>query len=977
MLRLEGLGGANLHYDGGAAPPQRRRIALFALLAVAADRGMTREKIVGYLWPESTVDNARHSLEQLVYGIRRTYGDEILLGGNPLHLNFTSFSSDVGDFESALAKGELEHAVELYRGSFLDGLFIPDAPEFERWASSEAQRLGELATRAFEKLAEKATRDGRHDVAAAWLRKRVALDPLSARGATLLMQALAEGGDTASALQHAGVYERLIRQELDTDPDPSVVALANSLRAAPPVPLPPRRAPEVDAEKDSRAPVIPPSPRRSDAPIAVERAEAADARRWPQFIGAATVLLVASAFLYAHIRSSTSESGSTAAPRLAVIPFRATVQDSSLAYLGEGMVDLLSARFTGEGGPEAVDPRAVISAWRDAGNPDDGFTRAQLAAKRVNATEILEGELIQTGMRAVTVNGRLSDLKGRVLARESVHGSLDSVAKLSDELGNRLLAGRAGEDAQRVSLLVKEPNDAITAFLQGRAEYRRGNFTAARAFFSRALDVDSTFAAAALELGLATGGLFQWTTVTTDTSRATRGISMGGVGSGTYPQWLRAIQSAMRDSARLSPRDRIVLTALRGGYPRGIYAREVLANWEHAVQAVPDLPDAHFWLGHVLLFQGQAMGLADARHRARAEFGQALSLDRRYAPALRGMVEVAALDRDTVLLRTFNSRYLSMDSTTSEATYVKWRVAGIRHDSAVLRESEALFVNLEKSVLERIRLLSQLDGVAIEDAARANSVIQSRAGTAAERQVALHAARQIALNEGRPSQAVQIAAVKRALEPNADLQRGYAIRDALFWDGDTIAAKAAVLAFDSALSLAPSASNRNPRRSSYMQFSTALWRLGRGDTTGAGNAIAFLKRSGVGRDPQSLVLEALLANLARRSDATAVLARLDSLASLGFGATPHVINLVSAKIHEQRGEKAAALAAIRRGRWYFPPENLTTYLREEGTLAAATGDTTAAIKAFNQYLVLRRKPEPGLRAQADSVRTALARLVRH
>jgi DNA-binding SARP family transcriptional activator len=976
MLRLEGLGGANLHYDGGSAPPQRRRIALFALLAVAADRGMTREKIVGYLWPESTVDNARHSLEQLVYGIRRTYGDEILLGGNPLHLNFTLFSSDVGDFESALAKGELEHAVELYRGSFLDGLFIPDAPEFERWASSEAQRLSELATRAFDKLAEKATRDGRYDIAAEWLRKRAALDPLSARGATLLMQALAEGGDTASALQHAAVYERMIRQELDTDPDPSVVALANSLRASPPPALPPRRALEVNAEKDSRA--VTPSPPRPGAPTDIERAEVARTRRWPQFMGATVILLLISAFLYTRIRPPAAQSGSEAAPRIAVIPFRATVQDSSLAYLGEGMVDLLSARFTGEGGPEAVDPRAVISAWRDAANPgDDRFTRAQLAGQRVNATEILEGELIQTGSRAVTVNGRLSDLKGRVLARESVHGSLDSVAGLSDELGNRLLAGRAGEDAQRVSLLVKEPNDAIAAFLQGRAEYRRGNFTAARAFFSKALDIDSTFAVAALELGLATGGLFQWSTVTTDTSRVTRGIPMGGVGSATYPQWLRAIQTATRDSARLSPRDRIVLTALRGGYPRGIYARQVLANWEHAVQAVPDLPDAHFWLGHVLLFQGHAMGLADARHRAKAELGQAFNLDHRYAPALRGMVEVAALDRDTTLLRFFRSRYLDMDSTSSEATYVKWRVAGIEHDSATLRKTETQFPNLEKSVLERIRLLSQLDGVAVEDAARANSVLQSRAGTASERQLALHASRQIALNTGRPLDAVQISAAKRALEPNADLQRGYAIRDALFWDGDSLTAKAAVQAFDRELAIPPSASNSSTRRSSYMQFSTALWRLSRGDTTGARNTIVSLRRSGVGRDPQSLVLDAMFANLTKRPDAAAVLARLDSLASLGFGATPHVINLVSARIHEQRGEKAAALAAIRRGRWYFPPENLTTYLREEGTLAAATGDTTAAIKAFNQYLVLRRNPERGLRPQADSVRTELARLVRH
>ena len=41
-----------------------------------------------------------------------------------------------------------------------------------------------------------------------------------------LMQVLADSGDVAGALQHARVYETLVRQEFDLPPDREVVALA-------------------------------------------------------------------------------------------------------------------------------------------------------------------------------------------------------------------------------------------------------------------------------------------------------------------------------------------------------------------------------------------------------------------------------------------------------------------------------------------------------------------------------------------------------------------------------------------------------------------------------------------------------------------------------------------------------------------------------------------------------------------------------
>src|SRR6266496_2498534 len=137
MLRLQALGGLAL-LDAGGTPlvTQRRRLGLLALLAVAGARGLSRDKLVAYLWPESSAEHARHALEQLLYSVRRQLSDGVFLGTDPLQANPSVYSSDVGDFERALGRDDLAEAAALYHGPFLDGFFLSDAPAFEQWAES-------------------------------------------------------------------------------------------------------------------------------------------------------------------------------------------------------------------------------------------------------------------------------------------------------------------------------------------------------------------------------------------------------------------------------------------------------------------------------------------------------------------------------------------------------------------------------------------------------------------------------------------------------------------------------------------------------------------------------------------------------------------------------------------------------------------------------------------------------------------------
>jgi tetratricopeptide (TPR) repeat protein len=127
----------------GAAAAQRRPLALLALLAIAGEAGRSRDEVLLHLWPDSTPVRARNVLKQTLYALRRDLGapDLVLASGERLQLNPAVLTSDVAELEAALDRGEIERALALYRGSFLDGFSLPNVPEFERWAQRERERL--------------------------------------------------------------------------------------------------------------------------------------------------------------------------------------------------------------------------------------------------------------------------------------------------------------------------------------------------------------------------------------------------------------------------------------------------------------------------------------------------------------------------------------------------------------------------------------------------------------------------------------------------------------------------------------------------------------------------------------------------------------------------------------------------------------------------------------------------------------------
>ncbi len=234
MYYLRLLGGLSL--DGPSGPvagraAQRRQLAILAILGAAGHRGCSRDKLIGYLWPDSTESQARHILADAVYLLRKALGEDSLLSpADSLRLNSECVQTDLEALERALAADDLPAAAEAYAGPFLDGFYLNGAREFEQWMDGERQRLAREFAKALETLAERDSEAGEFPKAVEWWERLAAHDPLNSRIAIQLVEALVAAGEPAHAVQRAREHADFLKAELGIEPPADVLELVSRLR---------------------------------------------------------------------------------------------------------------------------------------------------------------------------------------------------------------------------------------------------------------------------------------------------------------------------------------------------------------------------------------------------------------------------------------------------------------------------------------------------------------------------------------------------------------------------------------------------------------------------------------------------------------------------------------------------------------------------------------------------------------------------
>jgi serine/threonine-protein kinase len=663
---------------------------------------------------------------------------------------------------------------------------------------------------------------------------------------------------------------------------------------------------------------------------------------------------------------------------VAVAPFRVAGTDPSLRYLREGMLDLLAATLTGEGGPRSADPRAVLSAWRRAAGGDDADLprdRALDVAEGLGAGRLLTGEIAATaGGRVALTASLLAVRDGRGGAPVRVEGSPDSLPQLVERLAVALLSLDApGGDRGAVARPLTTSLPALRAYLGGTALYRRSRYRESAREFERALSLDTTFAQAGLGLAVAAGWF------------------------GEADQQYRGLQAAWRERERLSPVERASLEAAGGpAFPRAPTMRELYAAKQRYARVAPDRPDALFQAADAMFHFGAVVGEPDAEARAAAQFRRVLALDSTYLPALEHLVLLAARSGDTATAREAGALFLRGDSTAEGADGVRWRVAVALDDTAALDALERRAGSLHPLSVHLIEEISLLDGVDLERAARiaaANAQAMGAERSASDRVAFSLIAHDVALARGQPGRAAALLEATREAGHPAHLVDVAYVLDALFGEGDTAAAAAALRALEPiAYGPAPAALPQRYRQESAL-CAAEMWRVARGDVRTAAQSVARLRTPyrGVGLPPRAetptrsaracaVLLEATVAledaqgaGASAAAGALAAAERLDSLLRGGeYGLAQTAGPLVLARLRETLGDERGALAALRRRPYFYSRQPyLASMLREEARLAARLGDGPGAARAARHYAALRAGTEKGVRD--DARRTPLER----
>ena len=239
---------------------QPRRLALLAYLAAASPPGFhRRDSLLALFWPELDQEHARAALRQALHVVRDALGGDAVAsrGDEEIGLDFAQVSCDVAVFERALRNGQLEEALDVYRGALLQGFFISDAPEFERWLETERARLQQAAAGGARALAERYESDNDLTRAVRWTRRSIELAPSDEGLVRRLIALLDRQGDRAGALEAYEAFARRVAAEYDAEPAAETRALVAAVRAR-------RRAEPAAAspEVDSRSHQWPPSKRR-------------------------------------------------------------------------------------------------------------------------------------------------------------------------------------------------------------------------------------------------------------------------------------------------------------------------------------------------------------------------------------------------------------------------------------------------------------------------------------------------------------------------------------------------------------------------------------------------------------------------------------------------------------------------------------------------------------------------------------------
>ena len=221
-----------------------------------------RRELAELLWPHSEERRARTDLRAVLSKLKKSLGEQtvhdgeevarlLVIDGDLLAVEPTEVELDTEALEAAVSLvrretsagaggssageaalgrreviGRLQGVLGLYRGEFIEGFSLEDAPEFELWVERERTRwrrvFGELCERLSRLQSEAGQLDEAIETARVWVRHA----RLEEGAHTRLMELLSSAGESEKALLAFEDFRQTLTRELESEPSNQMQQLA-------------------------------------------------------------------------------------------------------------------------------------------------------------------------------------------------------------------------------------------------------------------------------------------------------------------------------------------------------------------------------------------------------------------------------------------------------------------------------------------------------------------------------------------------------------------------------------------------------------------------------------------------------------------------------------------------------------------------------------------------------------------------------
>lgn len=489
--RLTLVGGTG--EEDASLAKRRFKLALLTVLAMAR-RPLSRDALLEMFWGDRDEARARHSLSNALSSLRRALGQRAITTRDTDVALATDLPLDVDALElmEAAEARDTARVVDLYGGPFLDGVHVDESPAFDQWIFRERRRLEAVFLQACAQQCGVLARARRWTECRALAARWLDTEPLSADAAIFVLNAIKATGTRAALAEALHEYERLrtrLDREFDLAPEPVVRELASRIREQLATMAEERPAePERTTEPSSAATVGTTSAASTPATVplstAVARASAETAasaapapaprglissspepsastadeaphggtgrpglppphihgrRNLGRVVALGAIGVAALAIAVWGARRSTRTAAGHK-PVIAVLAMDVRDGDSTVAWLGQGLPQMITGKLAHIGAVDVVTPTQVRGVLARAGRTgrdalDDDAARD--LARRVGATLVAQGVVGRDAGKLV-LELTIHDVESGSLVRNDVLTRSDALA-LADEAAARIL----------------------------------------------------------------------------------------------------------------------------------------------------------------------------------------------------------------------------------------------------------------------------------------------------------------------------------------------------------------------------------------------------------------------------------------------------------------------------------------------------------------------------------------------------------